>query len=64
MELFNESELFQENKSLHEIVAKLEHSRNWLEERVETLENTMSATHFATNVINGEEVDESKKTAK
>ena len=55
--------MFQENRSLHEIVAKLEHNRGWLEERVETLENTINTINFATKVVNVEDIDQSKKNA-
>jgi hypothetical protein len=55
--------LEQENRSLRELVAKLDHGRSWLEERVGALETTMKSSNFVTNITNGENVVDSLKTA-
>ena len=53
----------QENRSLRELVAKLDHGRSWLEERVVALEHTIKSSNFATNMNNGDNVVDNVKTA-
>ena len=59
-----ETNKFQENRSLRELVAKLDHGRSWLEERVEALESNMKTTNFATKITTGDRVANDNKTAK
>ena len=42
--------LEQENKSLKELLSKLEHSRSWLEERVDVLEQIMKNRKFSKDI--------------
>ena len=56
--------ILQENRSLRELVAKLDHGRSWLEERVGALESTVKTSNFETNITNGTNVEDAAKTAK
>ena len=53
--------MLQENRSLRELVAKLDHGRSWLEDRVGALESTVKTSTFTTHITNEEEAE---KTAK
>ena len=56
--------VLQENRSLRELVAKLDHGRSWLEERVGALESTVKTSTFTTQITNGATEGEAEKTAK
>ena len=56
--------VLQENRSLRELVAKLDHGRSWLEDRVGALESRVKTSTFATQITNGANEGEADKTAK
>ena len=55
--------ILQENRSLRELVAKLDHGRSWLEDRVGALESRMKTSTFATQITNGATEGEAEKKA-
>ena len=54
----------QENRSLRELVAKLDHGRSWLEDRVGALESRVNTSTFTTQITKGANEEEAEKTAK
>ena len=56
--------VLQENRSLRELVAKLDHGRSWLEDRVEALESRVKTSTLTTQITDGATEVDAEETAK